>query len=72
MDRNHCKLETGLEKHLPVLVVPVLQQQDAIFFFYLFHYSMPGKTAAAKSHACLQAFQAKTWMCLVSSDLTDH
>lgn len=32
MDRNHCKLERGLEKQLPVLVLPILQQQDAFFF----------------------------------------
>lgn len=36
MDRNNCKLETGLEKQLPVLILPILQQQDAGGFFLPF------------------------------------
>lgn len=36
MGRSHCKLATGLEKHLPLPSLSVLQQQDVPFFFPTF------------------------------------
>lgn len=33
---NHCKLATGLEKHQPLPILPVVQQQDVSFFFSTF------------------------------------
>lgn len=36
MARNHCKLATGLEKHLPLPILPVLQQRDTALFFSTF------------------------------------
>lgn len=36
MARNHCKLATGLEKHLPLPILPVLRQRDIALFFSTF------------------------------------